>query len=94
MNKAISLGDAIKEFLAQYKHKDKYLASEAANAWGKVMGRNIAALTQTAYMRGDKLFVHLKSSVLRNELMMHRSKIINAINLHLGAEIVKDIILK
>ncbi len=94
MNKVITLGDAIKEFLKNYKHSDKLQASEAANAWPVVMGKNIQALTQTVYMKGDKLFVHLKSSVLRNELMMHRTKIKNALNKHLGAEVVKEVILK
>ena len=94
MNKVVTLGDAIKEFLKNYKHIDKLQASEAANAWPVVMGKIIQALTQTVYMKGDKLFVHLKSSVLRSELMMHRTKIKNALNKHLGAEVVKDVILK
>lgn len=94
MNKVVTLGDAIKEFLKNYKHSDKLQASEAANAWPVVMGNNIQALTQTVYMKGDKLFVHLKSSVLRSELMMHRTKIRNALNKHLGSEVIKDVILK
>ena len=94
MNKVITLGDAIKEFLKNYKHIDKLQASEAANAWPIVMGKNIQALTQSVYMKGDKLIVQLKSSILRSELMMHRSKIVHAINQHLGANVVKDVILK
>ena len=94
MNNVISLGDAIKEFLKEYKHRDKLQASEAVNAWPVVMGKNIQALTQSVYVKSGKLFVHLKSSVLRNELMMHRSKIVKAINQHLGAEVIKDVVLK
>ncbi len=94
MNNVISLGDAIKEFLKEYKHRDKLQASEAVNAWTIVMGKNIQALTQTVYVKGNKLYVHLKSSVLRSELMMHRSKIVKAINTQVGAEVIKDVVLK
>jgi len=46
------------------------------------------------YVKGNKLYVHLKSSVLRSELMMHRSKIVKAINTQVGAEVIKDVVLK
>ena len=94
MSKVISLGDAIKEFLKDYKHSPKLQASEAVNAWPIVMGKNIQALTQQVYMKGNTLIVHLKSSVLRNELLMHRSKIKDGINQHLGSDVVKEVILK
>lgn len=90
----ISLGDAIKEFLNQYKHSGKLQEADAINAWPKVMGKNISALTLSVTMKGGKLLVQLKSSVLRSELMMHRSKIVKAINQHLGSDVVKDVILK
>jgi hypothetical protein len=94
MNKVMTLGEAIKEFLKQYKHSHKINESEAAQAWPEVMGKNIMALTQTVYVKGDKMVVHLKSSALRNELMMHRTKIVRALNKYLGSEIVKEVILK
>ncbi|MFP4555599.1 MAG: DUF721 domain-containing protein [Bacteroidales bacterium] len=90
----VSLGDAIKEFLNQYKYSGKLQESEAINAWSIVMGKNINALTKSVYVSRKRLVVHLKSSVLRNELMMHRSKITKAINLHVGAEVIENVILK
>ncbi|HZJ74063.1 MAG TPA: DUF721 domain-containing protein [Perlabentimonas sp.] len=94
MSKVITLGDAIKEFLKEYKYSHKLKASEAINAWPVVMGKNIQAYTLRVYMNGNKLIVHLKSSVLRNELYMHRSKIRDSINQHLGSDVVKEVILK
>ncbi len=92
-NEAISLGEAIKEFLSQYKHSGKLQENEAINAWPKVMGKNIAALTLSVGIKGGKLIVKLKSSVLRNELMMHRSKIVAAINQQVGSKVIKDVVL-
>lgn len=94
MSKVITLGDAIKEFLKDYKHSHKLKASEAVNAWPIVMGKNIQALTQQVYVKGNILIVHLKSSVLRSELHMSRSKIRDRINQHLGSDVIKEVILK
>lgn len=90
----VSLGDAIKEYLREYKHSGKLQESEAINAWSVVMGKNINALTKSVYVSRKKLVVHLKSSVLRNELMMHRSKITKAINQHVGTAVIENVVLK
>jgi hypothetical protein len=90
----ITIGEAIQEFLGQYKHRGKLQDADVINAWPKVMGKNIEALTLSVYVKGGKLFVQLKSSVLRSELMMHRSKIVKSLNQYLGTEAIKDIVLK
>jgi hypothetical protein len=93
-HQVVTVGDAIKEFLSQYKHSGKLHEAEAVNSWAKVMGTNIAALTQSVHIKGSKLIVQLKSSVLRSELMMHKGKIISALNKHLGNDFIKDLILR
>lgn len=93
-NEPQSLGDAIKEFLSHYKHSGKLMESKAVTAWPVVMGSNINAYTQNIYIKGGVLYVHLSSPVLRNELMMHRSKIIKTLNQHLGADVVNDLVFR
>ncbi len=93
-SKAVSLGDAIKEFLEQYKHSGKLKEAEAVAAWPRVMGPNIQAFTQRVYMKNGKLFVQLKSATMRAELMMHRGKIISALNQFLGSNVVKEVVLR
>jgi predicted nucleic acid-binding Zn ribbon protein len=90
----ISLGDAIKEFLSQYKHSGKIQEAKVVESWPILMGNSIASLTQSVYVKNGKLFVQLKSSVLRNELMMYKRKIIVAINNHVGSEVIKELVLK
>jgi len=89
-----SLGEAIKEFLSNYKHTGKLLESQVVESWPKVMGPSIASLTQSVQVKNGTLYVYLKSSVLRNELMMHRSKIVKAINHHLEVEVIRDLIVR
>ncbi|HPF93705.1 MAG TPA: DciA family protein, partial [Tenuifilaceae bacterium] len=57
----VSLGDAIKEFLDQYKHSGKIREAEIANAWPAVMGHNIAKLTLNVFYKNGKLVVQLKT---------------------------------
>jgi hypothetical protein len=93
-NEPQSLGDAIKEFLNSYKHSGKLLESRAISAWPVVMGSNISTYTQEIYIKSKKLYVILSSPVLKNELNMHRSKIVKTINDYVGADVIIDVIFR
>ena len=93
-NEPQSLGDAIKEFLSNYRHSGKLLESRVISAWPVVMGSNISTYTQDVYIKSKKLYVILSSPVLRNELHMHRSKIVKTINDYVGAEVIDDIVFR
>jgi hypothetical protein len=89
-----SLGSAIKDFLKE-KHFDGKLAEvDAVNSWEKIIGRPVARATTSIYIKDQTLYLHLKSSVVRNELFMMRNDIIRAMNEHAGMVIVKAIVLK
>ncbi|MDD2195666.1 MAG: DUF721 domain-containing protein [Bacteroidales bacterium] len=90
----LSLGEAIKEFLDQYKHKDKINEVVIISSWSAVMGPNITKLTNDVYFKNGKLIVQLKSPTLRQELSMQRSKITEALNKHLGSNSIKGVILR
>ena len=44
------------------------------------MGKNAASLTSKLVIKNKVLYVYLDSSVLRNELLMMREKLISRIN--------------
>jgi hypothetical protein len=91
----ITLGQAISEFLDKFKLSDKVSESKVIASWPQVMGNNVAKLTHSLYFKGKGvLIVHLNSSVLRSELLMHRSRIVKNLNDHLGYEAVKEVVLK
>ncbi len=64
------------------------------NSWEEIVGRSVAKLTTGIYFRNGVLFVSLRSSVVRNELMMLREGIIKALNDKAGSTLVRDIVLK
>jgi predicted nucleic acid-binding Zn ribbon protein len=89
-----SLGDALKEFIHENKLEEKIYEVKIVDEWKKIMGHNVAVLTQSINLKNGKLTVYLKSSVLRNELQMSKQKVITIINSYLGQGVVKEVIFK
>jgi predicted nucleic acid-binding Zn ribbon protein len=89
-----SLGDALKEFIHENKLEEKIYEVKIAEEWKKIMGHNVAVLTQSINLKNGKLTIALKSSVLRNELQMSKQKVIAIINTYLGQGVVKEIVFK
>ncbi len=64
-------------------------------AWkGELLGRGVSHYTQKIYFKQNTLYVHLSSSVLRSELMMHKDKLIEKLNEHAQMAIVYDIVFR
>lgn len=64
-------------------------------AWSTVLGASINHVTDKIYFRqGGVLFVRIRSSVVKNELLMNKQRIIDRLNEDVGAEVVKDIIIQ
>jgi predicted nucleic acid-binding Zn ribbon protein len=89
-----SLGSAIREYLKEEKIDGKLAEIEAVNSWESIIGKQLARATTSIYIKDGILYVHLKSSIVRNELLMMRNDIIQAINQHIGSRVVKSIVLK
>lgn len=88
-----NLKDAIDQMLNVYKLRRKYDETALINAWPELMGKAIANRTTKIYIRDRKLFVYLESSVIRNELMMMRSAIIEKMNDLAGTKVIEEVIL-
>ena len=63
-------------------------------AWEVVLGPMVMKYTRNVYVRGHVLYVSLSSSVLRNELTLCRERLIKSLNEHVGATIIRDIIIR
>ncbi len=89
-----SLGSAIKSFLKESKFDRKLAEVDAVGSWESIIGKPIARATTSIYIKNETLYIHLSSSIVRNELFMMRNDILRAVNNHAGTPIVKAIILK
>lgn len=71
----------------------KIREGSVGDVWKRVVGENVAATTQTNFVRGV-LYVKVGPSVLRHELFLNREQLRHQMNQILGEEIVGVIIVK
>ena len=88
-----SIKEAMDQLLQVYKLQQKLEETALIAAWPEMMGVAIANRTKELYIRQKKLFVRVESSVIKNELMMMRSQIIEKMNERAGAEVIVEIVL-
>lgn len=60
-------------------------------AWEKVAGKVASRYTQDLKIYNQKLYVSLRSPVLRTELMMQRTDLVRKLNDYVGANVITDI---
>jgi predicted nucleic acid-binding Zn ribbon protein len=93
-SKTITLADAIKDYITEMNLGDKLAETALLNSWEDIVGKAISSRTSKIYIKDHILFIHLSSSVVRNELMMLRESLKNKLNEKAGKEVIKDIVLR
>jgi len=93
-SKTISLAEAIQDYIKEMNIGPKLKEISILNSWENMVGKAISSRTAKVYIKDGVLFVHLKSSIVRNELMMIREGLREKLNNQAGEEIIKEIVLK
>ncbi len=81
-----TLGEAIQQFLKVNDLDEKLLETEIYARWEELAGRAINLKTKKVTLRNAVLTVHLSSSVLRNELMLRKTELLDKINQRLAGK--------
>lgn len=84
--------DAIEQMLKVYKLKRKFDETSLVVAWPEMMGMAIANRTKDIFIRDRKMFIRIESAVIKNELVMMRSNIIDKMNERAGSSVIDEII--
>jgi predicted nucleic acid-binding Zn ribbon protein len=84
----------IREYIEAIGHRRKLKEVSIISDWKKLMGPVISKHTKNIYIKNKTLFVYLDSSVIRNELMMHREKIIHMLNEHTNEVTVEKVMFR
>ena len=87
-----SLNEAIEQMLQVYKIKRKYDETGIKASWPELVGKSVANRTKEIYIHDKKLFLRIESSVIKNELILMRSQIIEKINNEAKSVLIEDII--
>lgn len=82
---------ALENLVAAYGLTDKMQEMQIKDAWKKCMGPYIINHTRNLMYKKGKLTVFMDSSVIRSELHMVQSAIIEKLNLELRQKLVQQI---
>jgi len=93
-SKTISLAEAIKDYVREMNMEGKLNEIGLINSWEEIVGKAISSRTSKIYIKDHVLYIHLNSSVVRNELLMLRQELIEKLNQKAGTEVIRDIVLK
>jgi predicted nucleic acid-binding Zn ribbon protein len=93
-SKTISIGEAIQDYIKEMNLGPKLKELSLIDSWEDMVGKAISTRTSKVYIKDKILYVHLKSSIVRNELIMIREALREKLNNQAGEEVIKEIILK
>jgi predicted nucleic acid-binding Zn ribbon protein len=89
----LHIGQAIQQLLNSYHIKAKFDETNLVNSWERMVGKPIAKRTKKVFVRNKVLFVELDSPALKNDLLLHKTQIIELLQREFGQEIVKELII-
>ena len=93
-NDAQQIGDMIRKFFRQNGLESPLNEYRLVQAWNDVVWPVISRYTTNLYIKNQILYVHLSSSVLREELMMGRDVLVRNLNQQVGAQVIVNIIFR
>lgn len=89
-----SLKEVLDELIKSYRLEGKLLETKVINSWEKVVGGIFAKHTTHLSIKNKILYVKVDSSVLRSELSMARTKLVDSLNKEVGQKVIEDIIFR
>ena len=85
------IGKVIQQFLREEGLETPYNQFKLMKALEDVLGHGISRYIGNTFIKNQTLNVELKSSVLRQELNMSRTKIAQQLNAAVGTQVITDI---
>ena len=94
---AVRLSEIIPDVIGTVYGNDCHqhiLESRIIDQWDEVLGNTAAQYTSDLKLSNGTLFVKVSSSILRQELFMQRSRLVEQLNQKVGAKIVLKIMFR
>jgi hypothetical protein len=86
--------DIIEELFKSSGIDQKLKERELIRQWDDVVGITISKSTESIYITDRKLIVKVRSSVIRNELMMIRDGLKTELNRRSGQVLIDEVVIK
>lgn len=93
-NDDYSISDLMKIFIKENKLEKGLDELRIKDIWIQTLGSHMTNYTKDIKLIKQTLYVELTSSVLRQELLLGKEKIIKSINEQVGKELIKDLVMR
>lgn len=84
----------LRSYLRAHGLEEKFVEHSLADVWPKVVGPMFGRYTKTVRFKSGIIYIEMTSAMARNELLMKKTKLLAAINEHLGEKSAKDIVIR
>ena len=85
------LGHSITKLLRNMGIEEKVKEYQAINEWSQIVGENVSKVTKAQRVVNGILFVKVKNSSWRNELIYMRQEILIKLDKTVGRGIIKEV---
>lgn len=92
-NTATPLKKAIQDFIDFYDLRYKFDERQILESWEEIAGKMIYKHTEDINLKDDTLFIKVKSSVAKQELLFMKNRLLELINRKMGKNVVKEIVI-
>lgn len=93
-NKPKALDSLLKDFMKRIPQRSELKKGLVLHFWPEVVGEQVSKITRDVYFERDKLIVIVINDAWRHELHMNRYSIKKKLNVKVGSEVVKDVIVR
>ncbi|HPR33801.1 MAG TPA: DUF721 domain-containing protein [Prolixibacteraceae bacterium] len=90
----LKISEILNEFSAGNELGKKLRETRLMNNWNTMLGPVIARATEKIQINNRVLIVHINSSVIRHELFMIRSQIVESLNKSVGGNVIDSILFR
>ena len=86
------LKDVLKRYVRAIGGEHKIKEIQLKRNWEELMGVNIAEQTEYIYIKKGVFHIKIRSSVVKHELLMMKTQIIERINSDAGETLINDVV--
>ncbi|MBQ3673374.1 MAG: DUF721 domain-containing protein [Paludibacteraceae bacterium] len=89
-NSAISIGEALVQFLRESGLEQSVLEQQVVDAWPQVMGNIVTEMTKSVEVKDGMLIVRVTSAALKAQLFENRFELVRRLNEAVGSPVIRD----
>jgi predicted nucleic acid-binding Zn ribbon protein len=90
----LPIKDAIRDLLNSYHIQSKFDEAQIVASWERLVGSPIARRTQKVFIKNKVLYVQFKTAAMKNDFLLHKSKVLEVFQREFGPQTIQDIVIQ